>query len=490
MHDYRFFRTFADENKLMTNLHNMKRTAILCLFVVASCALWADDYAKYYTNLPVELAQATAPQIPDNSVVLTDFGAKGDGVSDNTEAFAKAISALGKKGGGHLVVPAGVFMTGLISLRDNIDLHLERNAIIMATPDKARHLKTNKETGVQDSRATPLINASKQKNVSITGEGIIDGNGKWWRPVKRTKVSDTEWNAFRAMGGTVSEKGDLWYPFNLKHFPNITDDAEKEMKLRNHMVRFTDCENVLVSGVTLQNSPNFHLVPQRCRNVIIDGVTVRCPWNAQNGDAIDIGQCKRVLIVNTVVDAGDDGLCMKGGAGAKALADGPCEDILIERNTVFHAHGGFVIGSEFSGGMKRIVVRNNTFSGTDTGLRFKSAVGRGGKTEQIFISDIVMNDIKDEAIVFETTYFDNHVGAKQPDGKAAKQEFVPDFGDIHISNVVCRGAKTGIAAHGAPGMIHDVTIENSTIFYTQTAKSIDEACDVKLKNVQLLTFGE
>jgi polygalacturonase len=466
----------------------MKRIAFLCLVLTAAICSWAGDYDKYYTQLPVELARVTVPEIPAFTVKLTDFGGIGDGVSDNTQAFSKAISALSKQGGGHLVVPAGVYMTGLISLKDNIDLHLERNAIVMATPDKTQHLKTDKQTGERDDRATPLINASKRKNISITGEGIIDGNGKWWRPVKRVKVSDTEWNQFRAMGGTVSAEGDLWYPYNLKHFDNLTGDAEKEMKLRNHMVRFSDCENVLVQGVTLQNSPNFHLVPQRCQSVIIDGVTVRCPWNAQNGDAIDIGQCKRVLIVNNTIDAGDDGICMKGGAGAKALADGPCEDILIEGNTVFHAHGGFVIGSEFSGGMKKIVVRRNTFSGTDTGLRFKSAVGRGGTTEQIFISDIMMNDIKDEAIVFETTYFDNHVGAKQSDGKPAVEEFVPNFTDIHISNVVCRGATTGIAAHGAPGMIHGITIDNATIFYTNTDKSIDEACDIKMTNVKLVTF--
>jgi polygalacturonase len=199
-------------------------------------------------------------------------------------------------------------------------------------------------------------------------------------------------------------------------------------------------------------------------------------------------QCRSVVITRCTVDVGDDGICLKGGVGEKALKDGPCKDILIEYNTVYHAHGGFVIGSEFCGGMENIIVRHNTFSGTDTGLRFKSAVGRGGTTEQIFISDIMMNDIKDEAIVFETTYFDNHVGAKQSDGKPAVEEFVPNFTDIHISNVVCRGATTGIAAHGAPGMIHGITIDNATIFYTNTDKSIDEACDIKMTNVKLVTF--
>ncbi len=467
----------------------MLRILFLTLCTIVSLTANAADYDSYYDSLPISLQKPTAPVIPAYTISILNYGAKADGVTDNTEAFAKAIDHLRKQGGGHLNVPAGIYLTGPITLRDNIDLHIERNAIIMATPDKAQHILVNKTTGKRESRATPFIKASKAKNISITGEGTIDGNGKWWRPVKRGKVSDTEWNQYRAMGGTVSEKGDLWYPFSLKHFGNITESAEDEIKLRMHMVRLTDCERVLVSGVTLQNSPNFHLVPQRCNDVIIDGVTVRCPWNAQNGDAIDIGQCRRVLIVNNVIDCGDDGICMKGGVGQTARDYGPCEDILIQDNTVYHAHGGFVIGSDCSGGMKNIVVRHNTFSGTDTGLRFKSSEGRGGKTERIFISDIYMNDIKDQAIVFETTYFDNHVGAA-PQGQDTPKEslFLPDFGDIHISRVVCRGTKTGIKAIGAKGMVHDVTVENSTFFYTNQSTDIGTDCDVKIENVDFHTF--
>ena len=321
----------------------MKHILILTLCLLSTVLTNATDYNHYYDNLPVGIQQPLLPEIPSYTVSITDFGAQGDGVTDNTDAFVRAIDSLRKQGGGHLIVPAGIYLTGPITLRDNIDLHLERNAIIMATPDKSLHMVTNKATAKREPRATPFIKASKAKNISITGEGTIDGNGKWWRPVKRSKVSDVEWNQYRVLGGTVSEKGDLWYPFGLKHFDNLTESAEEEIKLRMHMVRLTECERVLVRGVTLQNAPNFHLVPQRSNDVIIDGVTVRCPWNAQNGDAIDIGQCKRVLIVNNVIDCGDDGICMKGGVGQTAREYGPCEDILIQDNTVYHAHGGFGI---------------------------------------------------------------------------------------------------------------------------------------------------
>ena len=453
----------------------------LLMAVFLPVAMTAGDYSTYYENLPVTMTEVTKPVIPANKVVLTDFGAKGDGVAMCTEAFKKAISALTKQGGGHLVVPEGIWLTGPISLKDNIDLHVERNAIIQFSPDKRDALKTD-ENGKPADRATPGISASKRKNISITGEGTIDGNGKWWRPVKRSKVSDTEWSQFKNMGGTITPDGQLWYPYQLKSMPDVAADYEAQERMRAHLIRLTDCENVLVEGVTVQNSPRFHIVPQRCKNVIIDGVTVRCPWNAQNGDAIDIGNSQNVLIVNNVIDCGDDGICMKGGVGEAGVKAGPCENILIMHNTVYHAHGGFVIGSEFCGGMKNIVVRHNTFSGTDTGLRFKSSIGRGGKTENIFIDHIYMNNIKDEAIVFETTYWDNHVGAKKQEQK--ERTFVPDFTDIHISDVVCYDVKTGISAHGEKGMIHGIDIRNCTIVYTKTATDIAEECEITLEGVE------
>jgi len=471
----------------------MLKTIMAVAVTAISLSVKAVDYGKYYQNLPVRMTQVSAPRIPEYTVSLKDFGGVGDGVTLNTTAFSKAISALDKKGGGHLVVPSGVWMTGLIFLKDNIDLHIEKNAVIMAAEEKSLFVK--EKNGRKDAKCTPLISASKCKNISITGKGTIDGNGAQWRPVKRTKVSDVEWKEFKFMGGTETNEGQLWFPFNLKHFDNVADTPEKQEKMRAHMIRFTECENVLVEGVTLQNSPKFHLIPTRCRNVIIDGVTVRCPWNAQNGDAIDISSCKTVLIVNNVVDAGDDGICMKAGAGKSGLEYGPCEDIMIQDNTVYHAHGGFVIGSEFTGGIKNIVVRDCTFSGTDTGLRFKSGVGRGGKTEGLYISNIMMTDIKSQAIIFECTYVDRKYSVGN-DGKtmpvAADAPFVPDFSDIHISGITCHNARTAISAHGLPGLkcVHNIDISSSTFFYTEKDRDMDENVELNISDTKFVTFSK
>ena len=464
----------------------MKQLILTALTIVSILSAKAEDYSKHYQNLPVELKQVVSFDIPDNTVSIADFGGVGDGVALNTEAFRKAISALTKKGGGRLVVPQGVWLTGPIVLKDNIDLHIERNAIVLFSPDKSLFVDAEGKS----SRCDPGIKASKRKNIAITGEGIIDGNGAQWRPVKRSKVSDTEWKRFAAIGGVERQNGALWYPWDVKAgYKNIADTPENQEKSRQDLIRLTDCENILIEGVTVQNSPRFHVHPCNSKNIIIDGITVRCPWNAQNGDAIDLSDCHQALIVNSVVDAGDDGICMKSGkAKATALVNG-CEDILIEDNTVVHAHGGFVIGSEDITGMKRIVVRRCRFSGTDTGLRFKSGIGRGGKTEDIHISDIVMNDITDEAIVFQCDSVDRPARSDGTKAKTSGSEFVPEFTDIHISNVVCRGAKTAIKAKGIEGMncIYDIEIANSTIVYTSKGADIDETtAKVKLSNVNIV----
>ena len=462
---------------------------LLCIAIMAN----AKDYSKYYQNLPTEVKPVVEVVIPDNAVSVTDFGGVGDGQTLNTEAFRKAISALVKKGGGRVVVPQGVWLTGPIVFKDNIELRVEKNAIVMFSPDKSLYIDKDGNS----SRVDPCIKASKRKNIAITGEGIIDGNGAQWRPVKRMKVSDVEWQNFKEMGGVERDNGKLWYPWDMKDgSPNIGDTPEAQEAKRNDLVRFTDCENILFEGVTFQNSPRFHVHPLNSRNIIIDGITVRCPWNAQNGDAIDLSDCHQVLIVNSTVDAGDDGLCMKSGKYKEnALVNG-CEDILIQDNTVFHAHGGFVIGSENICGTRRLVVRQCRFSGTDTGLRFKSGIGRGGETEKVYISDVVMTDIADEAIIFQGDCGNKPAGgaprrlprggesqsastaqpkASPRGGVEGASAFIPRFHDIHINNVVCRGAGTGIYAHGIEGYdCIDVTIEHTKLVNATKETDIDD----------------
>lgn len=477
----------------------MKQTRQL----IAACAalLYAPlasaqtaDYSAAYEGSPVEMAKVAAPTFAANEVSVTEFGAKGDGLTLCTDAFKQAIKKVVKAGGGTVIVPQGVWLTGPIVLKSNVRLHVEEGAIISFSPDRGLYVKENSK------RVYACVSASKAQNIAITGRGIIDGNGKYWRPVKRAKVSDTEWKEFKRMGGTETDGGKLWFPFALKNVKDLTSAPEDEEAVRNDLVNFRDCENILIQGVTLQNAPRFHLHPCQSSNIIIDGVTVRCPWNAQNGDGIDLSSCQRVLITRSTVDVGDDGICMKAGAGEKGVKEGPVADVLIQDCHVFHAHGGFVVGSEFSGGIERLVVRRCSFAGTDTGLRFKSAVGRGGKIKDMVISDIAMNDIKGEAVVFSCTYVDKKYKVDDSAAAAAQElkPFTPEFSNILIDRIVCREAATAIKAEGAVftdeatgqavRTIHGITIRNSSFFYTGTDKDLDANSEISFENVNFATF--
>ncbi len=456
---------------------------LLCLHLT----VWGQQYDKYYEDLPCQVKAVTFVAIPDYEVSITEFGAVGDGATLCTEAFKKAIDKVTENGGGKVVVPEGVWLTGPIQLKSNLELRVERNAIISFAPDKRLYLDKKKNA----KRVLPCISASKSKNIAITGKGVIDGGGQYWRPVKHSKMSDVEWRRYLNMGGKVTAEGDLWYPWELENgYPDISETPKGQESMRNDLIRMSECENLRFEGVTIQNSPRFTLHPCFCQNIIIDGVKVRAEWNVQNADGIDLSDCHQVLIVNCDVSVGDDGICMKSGKPAKNRIAG-CEDIVVQDNVVNHAHGGFVFGSETASGMRRMVVRHNTFSGTDAGLRFKSALDRGGRSEQIFISDIVMNDINSEAIVFQCNYVNAHAGSTVQEivFTEEQKQWSPKFQDIHISRVVCRGCKTGIKAAGIEGLdcVKDITIKDCTIVYTHTDKQIDEnTAKVTLNNVKLI----
>ena len=415
--------------------------AVFALLSV-SIAQAQNPYDKYYTNLPCAVEHVWPVVIPDYTVTLTDFGAVGDGQTDCSEAFAAAIKHLKKQGGGHLIVPDGKWLTGPIKLISNFDLHLSDNATIIFSPNKELYVQPSDTLRDGSKKCYALVHGSKLENVAITGYGTLDGQGIYWRPVKQKKVSEEQWNDLLDMGGKVMSDGNsknwkIWYPFNLKreyNVPNIATDAITQEKMRPHLVNITDSRNVLIEHVHLLNSPKFHLVPTRIQNLIIDGVNIRCPHWAQNGDAMDPGNVQVALIVNCNISCGDDGICMKGGVGQKGVDAGPQRDFLICNDTVYRAHGGFVIGSEFSGGMQRLVVKDCRFEGTDIGCRFKSAPGRGGWCEDIYCYDIIMKDIVESAFLIQSGYADRGAGVSATD-KDNKDAFFPDWSNITFRNI-------------------------------------------------------
>ena len=457
----------------------MKRTTFLSVLLTLSVLAGAQSaYDAYYQNLPIEIQHVTPVVFPDTSVNLKvyfkQYQINPQTGTLCTEAIQAAIDELAAAGGGHIIVPRGTWKTGPIVLKSNIDLHLNKGATLLFTEDKTQYILPDQKGNVP-TKANPCISAKKCENVGITGQGVIDGQGFYWRPIKWKKLQKGSeedkavWDYAKSLGGKVVPNGkdSLWYPFNLKPelgIPNIASTAEEQEGYRYHLVNITDSKNVLVEGVTLRNSPKFHLVPARIQNLIIDNVTVDCPWWAQNGDAMDIGNTQVCLVVNCHISAGDDGICMKGGVGQAGLERGPNSDFLICNDTVYRAHGGFVIGSEFSGGMKKMIVKNCFFDGTDIGLRFKSAPGRGGVCEDIYCEDIVMRNIREDAIFFESGYADRAVG-RSATASDNKEAFFPDWANFTFRNITAANVRNFVNATGLKGFpVHDLTFENVRVY--------------------------
>ncbi|MBO7455192.1 MAG: glycoside hydrolase family 28 protein [Paludibacteraceae bacterium] len=471
----------------------MKKFLFAILALVAVSAYAQNPYDKYYTNLPCAVEHVQPVVIPDYTVTLTDFGAVGDGQTDCSEAFAAAIKHLKKQGGGHLIVPDGKWFTGPIKLISNFDLHLADNATIIFSPNKELYVQPSDTLRDGNKKCYALIHGSKLENVAITGYGTLDGQGIYWRPVKQKKVNEELWEELLAMGGKVMADGNsknwkIWYPFGLKkeyNVPNIASDAVTQEKMRPHLVNITDSKNVLIEHVHLLNSPKFHLVPTRIQNLIIDGVNIRCPHWAQNGDAMDPGNVQVALIVNCNISCGDDGICMKGGVGQKGVEAGPQRDFLICNDTVYRAHGGFVIGSEFSGGMQRLVVKDCRFEGTDIGCRFKSAPGRGGWCEDIYCYDIIMKNIVESAFLIQSGYADRGAGVSATD-KDNKDAFFPDWSNITFRNITCIGSKQAVDIQGFKGKpVHNVLFDNVTVIGNKGGAKIEWAEDIKFVNCNI-----
>ena len=477
----------------------MKKTLFSLVAILLSCATTIDAVAetKYATisseNIPFDMPRVALPQIPDNSVTLTQFDAHGDGSTLCTEAFDKAMKALAKKGGGRLIVPAGIWLTGPIQFEDCTELHLERGALILFTSDYDAYPKVNTiyEGNTTNKKMAPLW-AYKKHDVAITGYGTIDAQGEQWRPSKKGKFTAAQWK--KLTSGNGIEHKDVWYP-NARNDEMAGTEGKPDFRRvleRPVLLEFTECERILFKDVTLSNSPAWNTHPLKCEDVTIDGVTIRNPWYAQNGDGLDLESCNRCIIKNSTFDVGDDAICIKSGKDKEGRDwKKPCQNVVIENCTVLHGHGGFVIGSEMSSGARNIYVNNCLFNGTDTGLRMKSTRGRGGVVENIYINDIRMVNIAEDAFTFSLYYANKPVAGKSDKDSSVKDaipavtEETPCFKNLHISNIICQGAKRAIYFNGLPEMpLENVWINNS-LFVTDEGADMNYAKKIFFKNVNI-----
>jgi len=469
------------------------------------------DQSCVYKNLPFEMDEVKRPSFPDNQVCITEFGAKGDGITLNTEAINNAIKSVSEKGGGKVVIPAGIWYTGPIVLQSNVNLHAEENALVIFSDDFMLYpiLDTSFE-GLNTRRCQSPLSAWNVENIAITGKGVFDGSGDSWRPVKKGKLTEGQWKKLVASGGVVEKN--VWYPTEgslkgakaTKQFntpEGLTSEAEwNEVRpwLRPVLLSFVGCKRVLLEDATFKNSPAWCLHPLMCEDITLNRVKVFNPWYSQNGDALDLESCKNALITNCIFDAGDDAICIKSGKDEDGRRRGiPCENVIVKNNVVLHGHGGFVVGSEMSGGVKNIYVADCSFMGTDVGLRFKSTRGRGGIVENIWIENINMIDIPNEPLLFDLFYGGKGAGEETDEEVAARMraaippvtEKTPAFRNIFISNVKCKGCDgRAMFFNGLPEMpVKNVSVKDVIITQAKRGVVISQAEDVTFENVLVET---
>jgi polygalacturonase len=393
----------------------MKLKLFLNSIIVAACliAFLAPSTARAADEAPIP--DIPRPQIPHNTFKITDFGAVGDGTTMNTDAITKAIAACSKAGGGVVLIPDGKFLSGPLALASSTELHLEKNATLLF-PDKSDDFPVNEE------RYSNELSAADCHDVAITGEGTIDGQGKKW-----------------------------WQEF-LK---------SKKMPHRPFMVVMHNCTRVLVQGVTLTNSPMFHLVPGACTDVVIDGIHIIAPEKAPNTDGIDPSGWN-YLITHCTFDTGDDCIAIKP-TGAAPPGHVSCENFFITDCSFVHGHG-MSIGGQTPGGLRHLTVRDCTFESTDAGIRMKAARGSGGLVEDCLYENLTMKDVK-MAIDISSYYPNKDTPASpQADPEQPVGATTPIWRNIKIQNVTAIGSHNIGRIIGLPEMpVSDIELDNVNI---------------------------
>jgi len=366
---------------------------------------------------------------------VREYGVVGDGETDDTEAIQSAIDAAAEDDGGTVVVPAGEYLVTPLFLRSRVEVRLEPGATLVGSEafDEYPGVEGRWEGAEREVYAS-LFTGHDLEDVAITGGGTIDGQGEvWWEALHE----DSEEHP-GALGRDRPYPGRLDYP-------------------RPRTINLYDCENVLIRDVTIRNSPSWTIHPVYCENVTVDNVTIRNPEHSSNTDGINPDSCRNVRISNCDIDAGDDCITIKSGYDEDGRRVGKaCENIVVTNCTMYHGHGGVVIGSEMSGDVRNVTVSNCVFDGTDNGLRIKTERGRGGVVENIRATGIVMCDLKRSAFI--ATMFYQGRGVDEP--KPVTEE-TPELREIHYSDITIDGAPNVTTIRGLPEMpVRDFSLEN------------------------------
>ncbi len=410
------------------------------------------------------LATIRRPWFPPLSVRVTAFGAVGDGTTDCTEAFRRAIALVHSLGGGHVIVPAGTFRTGPIHLRSRVDLHLERGSRITFSTDPNDYLPAvyTRWQGIEFMGYSPLVYAHEEHDIAITGEGTLDG-----------QASTANWWAWKSLGDSdftaLEAAADAGVPVADRHFST-------GYHFRPPFVQPYGCDRVLIEGVTFVDTPFWHLNPVLCTNVTVDGVTVDSA--GPNTDGCDPECCDGVLIDRCSFNTGDDCIAIKSGRNADGRrVDVPCQHVVIQNSTFANGHGGVTIGSEMTGGVYHVHARDLTMNSPSlqSGHRIKTNSVRGGTVRDIHVRRVRAGTIGGPVLLIDYNYGEGDTGT-----------FPPTVTDIELAGWTVGSCASAWRATGYPNdPIGTVTLADVTIAAMTGTDVAQYVSDLVLRDVTI-----
>jgi polygalacturonase len=440
---------------------------------VLGLSLFADD--PWTTEMPRILARIKAPVFPKRDFVITKFGAQTDGTSDSTAAFKNAIAACNKAGGGRVVVPAGTFVTGAIHLKSNVNLFVSAGATIKFTKDPNAYLPVvfTRWEGTELMNYSSFIYAFEQTNIAVTGEGTLDGqsgNDSWWpwngRANYGWKQGDPnqrdDRNALQQMaekGVPVSER-----VFGAGHY------------LRPQFIQPYRCQNVLIEGVKIINSPMWEVHPVLCRNVIVRGL--RISSHGPNNDGCDPESCTDILIENCDFDTGDDCIAIKSGRNADGRRlKAPTENIIVRGCRMRDGHGGITVGSEITGGVRNLFAENCKLDSQnlDHALRVKNNAMRGGLLENFYFRDLTVGQVAHAVITIDFNYEEGGKGG-----------FTPIVRNYSVERLTSSKSQHALDVQGLTGApIYDLRLSDCTFDNVDQASIVKNISGMTLNNVKI-----
>lgn len=355
------------------------------------------------------LKQIKAPKFPDREFNVIHYGADNKGIETSTNAIQSAIDDAHRLKGGRVLIPEGTFLTGALELKSNVELHLHENAYVTFSQDTRDYLPLvlTRYEGIELYNYSPLIYAHHAENIAITGAGTLDGRGDehhWW-----------PWKY--GTNGQPSQDRDRQLLFEMaeKRIPVEERVFGEGHYLRSSFIQPYNCQNILIEGVTVKDSPMWQVHPVLSENVIVRGVNII--GHGPNTDGVNPESCRHVLIEDCYFDNGDDCIAIKSGRNEDGRRIGvPSENIVIRRNTMRDGHGGVTIGSEISGGVKYVYAEDNVMDSPnlDRALRIKTNSVRGGTIEHIYFKNNLVKSLKHEVVCIDMMYEEGDAGPHRP----------------------------------------------------------------------------